>query len=269
MADGSKQCSVEGCERPRKALGLCGMHRYRLRVHGDVGSADSVRDKDRGCSVEGCDGLHDALGFCKMHYVRFKLYGDPGEAGRRHRRSNEPLPPCSVEGCPNAATIRGWCGMHYSRWFRHGEVGTAARLKRRATDPIPLCSVAECEKAAKAGGLCGMHYLRKLKTGEIGPAKPLRKPAGSGHISRDGYHVIATGKASRQAHRRIMEEVLGRPLRAHETVHHKNGIRHDNRPENLELWISHHPFGQRPEDIAEWMVAQYPEMVIMALARRT
>ena len=49
-----------------------------------------------------------------------------------------------------------------------------------------------------------------------------------------------------------MEEILGRYLLPGENVHHKNGVRHDNRPENLELWVSKQPRGQRPEDLLEW-----------------
>lgn len=125
---------------------------------------------------------------------------------------------------------------------------------------INVCSVTSCDRPSRARGLCHTHYER-IRRGvpKKTALKPIRRwgtPGGATHIDPNGYvkRYVPSSTGGVHEHRLVMEKLLGRELRVGESVHHRNGIRHDNRPENLELWTTPQKPGIRVSDAVTYAV---------------
>lgn len=137
----------------------------------------------------------------------------------------------------------------------------AAKLLRQ--DP---CNIEGCQKKATGElGMCSMHYVRHRKGVDM--TKPPRQKRNN--INAYGYVMRNQGERRRLEHRIVMERHLGRALAPWENVHHLNGIRHDNDIDNLQLWVTPQPKGQRPEDLAQWVIDNYRPLVQQILRGET
>lgn len=220
----NKECAVDGCFRAVRALGYCSAHYMRLKKNGSVGPVEIEPrlSKNYKCSVDGCDRKRVRASYCGAHYRRWEKTGDPGPVEIRKQVRGQ----CSVEGCERLTDARGYCKAHYERWKKNGEPGSS-----------------EIKKYSP--------YYSNLHTDYLGRTWSVSRPAGN---SYQVASIKGSGKSGKQVgfHRIVMQDILGRELMPGENVHHINGKRYDNRPENLELWSSSQPKGQRVEDKLRW-----------------
>lgn len=117
-----------------------------------------------------------------------------------------------------------------------------------------ICRVEDCENPVRAKWLCTKHYARLRKTGTTDPSQWTIDRENGVHNSWNNKGYVCrwrNGKLMLE-HRYIMEQHIGRELLTTENVHHVNGVKDDNNIENLELWSTSQPSGQRIVDKIIW-----------------
>lgn len=165
---------------------------------------------------------------------------------------------CKAQGItPTMIPRKGNTARHYT---------IPAELLNEWVEIGPMCCMPDCSERVcrtKDGFLtarCQEHHDRRFA------------PIGARQTTRDGYVMVKTaapgGYAWLSEHRMVMERVLGRPLEPHENVHHINGERDDNRPENLELWFKPQTAGQRVPDLIEYVAKHHRAAIEAALEAR-
>ena len=164
---------------------------------------------------------------------------------------------CDILDCGRRHHARGYCAVHYNRMLRNIPLDSHIR----GSGNKKLCTMDGCTYTHLAKGYCQVHYWRYQRKVGKGMNAPFKGDIWfSSVVDGQGYsypwknngYVMVYGNKITLLHRIIIEEYLGRKLLSEENVHHINGKRDDNRLENLELWSSSQPHGQRIKDKIIW-----------------
>lgn len=209
------------------------------------------------CLVEGCNKSTKggSKGMCGTHYmaVRRGRLDSNGKELRPMKRitSYGSGARCLMPGCLRRPKGRGLCMKHYQQWENGIDLGIEiperGHTKARLTYEKVECIVDGCGLRPVNRWMCSKHAQQREagiideKGNKLRDFKPWCRPRSDRWVGQQGYvlvkapegHPSARVDGSILEHRLVMEEVLGRYLKEHEIVHHKDGDPGNNNLDNL------------------------------------
>jgi hypothetical protein len=215
-----------------------------------------ARDQWPNCKAQSCENSTKggSFGFCRQHYMQCRngVIDRDGKQLRELRRvsSYGPGATCTVVGCFNRPKAGGLCHGHWQRQQKGQDVSTVLALPRGQAPSMVVCCVPGCDARASSHGMCHRHAQKRSRglIDEAGSSLRDPLPGGKKHVDgpvrAPGGYLLVVGPAGYQGrtkdgrvleHRLVVEQQIGRLLYEWEIVHHINGVRTDNRPENLQV----------------------------------
>lgn len=147
---------------------------------------------------------------------------------------------CQIEGCNRPGRItRNYCPHHYHKWLKYGNALTikpAGATRGPRFKKVCLNCLKEFEVVLSRNNerkkFCSKKCLHKYVPNFLPEPKPIEKREWY-EPKKNGYRGLTVRGKMIWEHRHVMEKILGRKLNDDEVVHHINGIKNDNNPNNL------------------------------------